>query len=106
LPALRSNEAIRRLIRCFEAERERLSAHVGWLSHKAERLYHSISPHITAHITQFGNAFGRTGCRQVCRQDFRSPRAEGPAWRSLLTMVVVSLTILYWGWLGLPLTQR
>jgi anion transporter len=24
----------------------------------------------------------------------------------LLTMVVVSLTILYWGWLGLPLTQR
>lgn len=24
----------------------------------------------------------------------------------LLTMVVVSLTIVYWGWLGLPLTQR
>jgi hypothetical protein len=24
----------------------------------------------------------------------------------LLTMVVVSLTIFYWGWLGLPLTQR
>ena len=24
----------------------------------------------------------------------------------LLTMVVVSLTIFYWGWLGLPLTQH
>jgi len=24
----------------------------------------------------------------------------------LLTMVVVSLTVFYWGWLGLPLTQR
>jgi hypothetical protein len=24
----------------------------------------------------------------------------------LLTMAVVSLTIIYWGWLGLPLTQR
>src|SRR5262245_55041365 len=59
--ALRSNEAIRRLIRCPEAERERLSipkiTHVAWPSHKAGRLYHAISLNITPHITQFGDCF-------------------------------------------------